>query len=51
MLNISGLACMPKGTAQHRALDQKQSLHLKDNMVSIHNMISSRLQSFVGEYC
>lgn len=51
MLNISSLACMPHGTAQHRILDQKQSLHLKDNMVSIHNMISSRLQSFVGEYC
>ena len=51
MLNISSLACMPKGTDVHRALDQNKSLHLADNMRSIHDMIATRLQKYVGVYC
>lgn len=51
MLSISSLACMPLGTETHRVLEQKKSLHFKDNMSSIHNMIASRLQKYVGVYC
>jgi hypothetical protein len=51
MLNISSLALIPYGTDVHRALDQKKSLHLKDNMSSIHNMISAKLQNYVASYC
>jgi len=50
-LHISSLAFIPTGTDKYRKLQEKKAMHLRDNALSIHQMINQRLIDYVGDYC
>lgn len=51
MLHISSLGFVPTGTEPYRRLQEKRSMHLRDNALSIHQMINQKLIKYVGDYC
>lgn len=51
MLHLSSLAFVPTGTEPYRRLQEKKSMHLRDNALSIHQMINQKLIDYVGDYC
>lgn len=51
MLHISSLGFVPTGTYPYRKLQEQKSMHLRDNALSIHQMIHHRLIQYVEDYC